>query len=78
MLLMLWAGEWTQGDLLSTLGLNLDLETARAAAALRSREVENCDVSPPNVLWDTENGRVMLVDFDCLQHVSILHEVLSN
>lgn len=81
MLLMSWAGEWAQKDLISRIGRDLDLETARAAAALRDRGVEHCDVRPPNVLWDTENSRVMLVDFErstILKRASILHEVSPN
>ena len=78
---MSWAGEWAQMDMVSRMGRDLDLETARAAAVLRNRGVEHCDVRPPNVLWNTENSRVMLVDFErstILKCASILHEVSPN
>jgi hypothetical protein len=81
MLLMSWAGEEAQKDLISRMGADIDLETARAAAILRDRGVEHRDVRPPNVLWNTENRRVMLVDFErsvVLKCGSIFHEVSPN
>jgi len=63
------------------MGADLDLETTRAAAILRDRGVEHRDVRPPNFLWNGENKRVMLVDFErsaILKCASILHQVSPN
>ena len=50
MLLMSWAGEQAQKNLISPIGWDLEAEAARAATELRDYGVEHRDVRPPNVL----------------------------
>ena len=81
MLLMSWAGEQAREDLVSSLGRDIDEETASAVTKLRDHGVEHCDVRPPNVLWNPENKKVMLVDFErseILKRGPILQEISSN
>ncbi len=62
LLLMSWAGEQAQKDLILSVRQNMDEEMAYAATKLRYHGVEHCDVRPPNVLWNSEGGNIMLVD----------------
>jgi predicted Ser/Thr protein kinase len=81
MLLMSWTGEWAETESISSMGLDLDVEKARAAGELRDRGVEHRDMRPPNVLWNHENKRVMLVDFErseILKQVPVLQEISPN
>jgi hypothetical protein len=81
MLLMSWVGEQAQKDLVSRIGWDVDVEAARAATKLRDYGVEHRDVRPPNVLWNSENRSVMLVDFErsqILERLFILQEVSPN
>jgi hypothetical protein len=81
MLLMSWAGEQAHKDLVSSLGRDIDEETAHAVTNPRHQGVEHRDVLPPNVLWNLEGRKVMLVDFErseILKHVSILQEISPN
>jgi hypothetical protein len=64
MLLISWAGEQVQKELMSCMGLDIDVETSRAVVKLRLYGVEYCDVRLPNVLWNPDGGKVMLVDFE--------------
>jgi hypothetical protein len=64
MLLMLWAGEQAQKDLMLAIGLDINVETTRAVTKLQCYGVEHRDVRPPNVLWNSEGGNIMLVDFE--------------
>jgi signal recognition particle subunit SEC65 len=81
MLLMSWAGEQARKDLVSSSGRDMDEETARAVKNLRYHGVEHRDVRPPNVLWNPEGRKVMLVDFErseILKQLPILQEVSPN
>lgn len=64
MLLMSWAGEQAQRDLLAGIGRDLDLETTCSVTKLRCHGVEHHDIRPPNVLWNSNSGNIMLVDFE--------------
>jgi len=64
MLLMSYAGEQAQKDLMASIGLDMDLETACAVTKLQCHGVNHCDVRPPNVLWNSESRRIMLVDLE--------------
>jgi hypothetical protein len=81
MLLMSWAGEQAQKDLMSSIGRDINEETTRAVTKLRCHGVEHCDVRPPNVLWNSEGGNVMLVDLErseILKRVPALQETSPN
>jgi serine/threonine protein kinase len=78
---MSWAGEQARKDLVSNLGYDIVEETTRAVAKLRNHGVEHGDVRPPNVLWNPEGRKVMLVDFErseILKQVPILQEISPN
>jgi tRNA A-37 threonylcarbamoyl transferase component Bud32 len=64
MLLMSWAGEQAQKDLMSSIGRDINEETTHAVTKLRYHGVEHCDVRPPNVLWNSEGGNIILVDLE--------------
>ncbi|KAL2357208.1 hypothetical protein BJ546DRAFT_1113171 [Cryomyces antarcticus] len=68
MLMMSWVGEQAKQDFtgkVSRWGLSLlDDKSNAAVNELRKRGVEHNDARPPNMLWNEENGCVMLVDFE--------------
>jgi len=64
MLLMSWAGEQAQEDMMSRMGRNIDSETTLAVTKLWCHGVEHLDIRPPNVLWNPEGRNVVLVDFE--------------
>jgi hypothetical protein len=75
MLLTSYAGEQAQKDLIASIGLDMDGETTFAVTKLR------CHVRPPNVLWNSEIRRIMLVDFersDIWTRASALQEISPN
>jgi serine/threonine protein kinase len=81
MLFMSWAGEQARKDLVSSLGRDMDEETAHAVINLRHHGVEHRDVRPPNILWNPEGRKVMLVDFErseILKQAPILQEISPN
>ena len=81
MLLMSWAGEQARRDLMTSIGRDIDLETTRAVIKLRCHGVEHHDVRPPNVLWNSNGGKIMLVDFErseILKHAPALSETSLN
>ena len=49
---------------MSRIGLDIDVEINRAVIKLRYYRVEHRDVRSPNVLWNIEGGKVILVDFE--------------
>lgn len=67
MLLMLYAGEQAQKDLMASIGLDMDLETACAVTKLQCYSVNYYDVQPLNVLWNSKSRRIMLVDLERLE-----------
>jgi len=73
MLLMSWAGEQARKDLMLAMGRDLVVETSEAVTKMLGCGVEHRDVQPPNVLWNTEGRKVMLVDFE---RSEILKQVL--
>jgi len=80
-LLMSFAGEQARKDLVSNLGHDIVEESTRAVAKLRNYGVEHGDVRPPNVLWNPEGRKVMLVDFErseILKQMPILQEISPN
>jgi hypothetical protein len=81
MLLMSWAGEQAQKDLMSSIGRDINEETTSAVTKLRCHGVEHCDVRPSNVLWNPEGGNIMLVDLErseILKRVPALQETSPN
>lgn len=56
------------------MGRDLVVETNLAVTKLLGCGVEHGDVRPPNVLWNPESKKVMLVDFER----SILQEITPN
>ncbi|KAM3067066.1 hypothetical protein ACMFMG_011739 [Clarireedia jacksonii] len=81
MLLMSWAGDQAQKNLLSDLGYNIVEETTRAVTKLQYHGVEHGDVRPPNVLWNPEGRKIILIDFErseILKQIPILQEMSPN
>ena len=81
MLLMSYEGEQAQKDLMASIGLDIDLETIFAVTELRRHGLNHHDVRPPNVLWNSERRRIMMVDFersDILTRASALQEISPN
>ena len=64
MLLMFYAGEQAQKDLITSIGLDIDLETTLAVTELQRYSVNYYDVRPPNALLNSEGRRIMIVDFE--------------
>ena len=64
MLLMSWAGDQAQKDLMSSIGRDINKETTSAVTKLRCYGVEHYDVRAPNVLWNSKGGNIMLVDLE--------------
>jgi serine/threonine protein kinase len=78
---MSYAGEQARKDLVSSLGCDIVEKTTRAFTKLRYQGMEHRDVRPPNILWNTEGRKVMLVDLDCsdiLMQMPILQEIYPN
>jgi hypothetical protein len=71
MLLMSWGGEVAEESRAS----DLEREVCRSVREISDEGVEHNDVRTPNILWNAERGRAMLIDFersslllpDCLQ-----------
>lgn len=81
MLLMSWAGEQAQKDTMSSMARDIAQETKQAVVEMRKYGVEHSDVRPPNVLWNSENAKLMLIDFErslILKQASTLQEMLPN
>lgn len=81
MLLMSWAGEQAHKDSMLAIGRDLALETSRVVTKMLGYGVEHRDVRPPNVLWNPEIGKVVLVDFErseILKQVLVLQETSPN
>ncbi|KKZ60465.1 hypothetical protein EMCG_00752 [[Emmonsia] crescens] len=60
MLLLSWGGETSQ----SSGALDLEGEVYRSVEEVRREGVEHNDVREPNILWNDERQRAMLVDFE--------------
>ena len=81
MLLMSWAGEQARNDVVSSLGRDIVEETTRAVTQLRYHGVEHGDLRSPNVLWNPEGRKIMLVDFErseILKQMPVLQEISPN
>jgi hypothetical protein len=82
MLLMSWAGEEAEKDVMLGMPQDISAETKRAVARLRDCGVEHGDVRSANVLWNAEIGSVMLIDFErseiLKQEVPVLQETSPN
>lgn len=66
---------------MSAMGLDINVETTRAVTKLQRHGVEHHDVRPPNVLWNSEGGNIMLVDFErseILKRAPALQEISPN
>ncbi len=64
MMLMSWAGELAADAPLSE--RDLKAETKRSAMAVWDEGVNHGDMRDPNILWNEECRRVMIIDFDRL------------
>ncbi|CAG8982361.1 hypothetical protein HYALB_00013990, partial [Hymenoscyphus albidus] len=81
MLLMSWAGEQARNDSMLAMGRDLATETNRAVTKMLDCGVEHRDVRPPNILWNSEGRKVILVDFErseILKQMPILQEISPN
>jgi hypothetical protein len=81
MLLLSWGGEQASSELMLAMGRDLAAETDRAVRQLLDCGVEHRDVRPPNVLFNTDTGNVVLVDFErskIVKQVSVLQQISHN
>ena len=62
MLLLSWAGTSIANDGVTKDGLQS--ETQRTVNEVRQAGIDQCDVRSPNLLWNEETQRVMLIDFE--------------
>jgi hypothetical protein len=53
---------------------DINVETTCAVTKLQCHGVKHNDVQPPNVLWNSEGGSIMLVD---LERSEILKQALA-
>ena len=70
MLLMSWAGECMEGDDYEWGAGNFSSEVKRTVTRVERAGVSQRDVRPPNMLWNEENNRPMLIDFER----SVIHQ----
>ncbi|TWU72509.1 hypothetical protein ED733_002562 [Metarhizium rileyi] len=61
MMMMSWGGELAAKATLP----DLESETQRSMRTIFSHGVYHNDEREPNLLWNSERGRVMVIDFDC-------------
>jgi hypothetical protein len=47
---------------MSSIGRDINAETTSTVTKLQCHGVEHYDVWPPNVLWNSKGGNIMLVD----------------
>jgi serine/threonine protein kinase len=81
MLLMSWAGEQVNKDLILAMGRDLDVDTNRAVTKMLDCGVEHRDLRPPNVLRNSETRNLVLIDFErseILQRKLVLQELSPN
>ena len=81
MLLMSWAGDQAQKDLMLSIRRDINEEATSAVTKLQCYGVEHCEWRPPNVLWNPEGGNIMLVDLErseILKRVPALQETSPN
>ena len=64
MLLMSWGGEQARKDLMLGCGQHLEIEKSRANEELVRYGINHGDLRAPNMLWSSENSRLMLIDFE--------------
>ncbi|TVY90595.1 hypothetical protein LAWI1_G003827 [Lachnellula willkommii] len=81
MLFMSWAGEQAGKDLMLVIGRDLAAETSAVITKMLDCGVEHRDIRPPNVLWNPEGRKVMVVDFErseILKRMPMLQEISPN
>jgi len=64
MLLMSWGGQIADDDLSIKEWEGLEQEILRTVADVRRVGIDQADVRGPNILWNREQKRVMLIDFE--------------
>ncbi|ESZ91843.1 kinase domain-containing protein [Sclerotinia borealis F-4128] len=64
MMLMSWAGEIAEHDLISSMGKKLHEETKRAFAEIQKLGIVHGDIREQNTLWSVEREGIMLIDFE--------------
>ena len=79
MLLMSWGGELADEDESVKGWKGLQRETWRTAAEVQRAGIDQMDVRPPNLLWNREVGRVMLIDFERAKYMGrVLQDISPN
>ncbi|KAK9234762.1 hypothetical protein V1525DRAFT_391123 [Lipomyces kononenkoae] len=74
MMLMSWGGEIAaRADV-----PDLSVKLRRSSRAVWSEGVDHCDKREPNILWNKERRRVMLIDFDRALRPAAKHKQLSK
>ena len=78
-LLMSWAGELADNDESVKGWQGLQREIRRTVAEVRRAGVDQSDERPPNMLWNKERKRVMLIDFERAKYMGgVLQEISPN
>jgi len=79
MLLMSWGGELADEDESVKGWQGLQREIRRTVAEVRREGVDQSDERPPNILWNREQKRVMLIDFERAKYIGgVLQEISPN
>jgi len=79
MLLMSWAGELADKDESVKGWQGLQREIRQTVAEVRRAGVDQSDERPPNMLWNKEGKRVMLIDFERAKYIrGVLQEISPN
>ena len=79
MLLMSWGGELADEDESVKGWQGLQREIRRTVAEVRRAGVDQSDERPPNILWNRERKRAMLIDFERAKYIrGVLQEISPN
>jgi len=79
MLLMSWGGNLADEDESVKGWQGLQREIRRTVAEVRKAGVDQIDERPPNILWNGERKRVMLIDFERAKYIGgVLQETSPN
>jgi hypothetical protein len=78
MLLMSWGGEAANEDEMARVMPELEGEIRRTVAEVERAGVDQMDVRAPNLLWNREAQRVMLIDFERATRIKAHSDGICN
>lgn len=79
MLLMSWGGELADDDETVKDWHGLQQEIQRTVAEIRNEGIDQADLRLPNILWNRERKRAMLIDFERATYIGgVLQETSPN